>query len=579
MTGRPALPRRLPGPSFNGLKRGLPVLKLTYKVSADAESAEIVLVKMAKVAHDPSSLMANLMHCSGVTGLQVMADAPRMSEESPLTSPVAGTSRVATLPGSSVSSTTEAAHSCQSHDQYASLQRWSAERRSWCCWHHHVGCSATPTQSPKLTPATADAAGEEPGVRDCHALEPSDWSDRKLQWCCKYFKWDCDHPSLFDCDAGLASWQMGWSAVKKVWCCEHRQKGCEVMTTTMEQYNCTVGHLHLDTGWSSEKKSWCCWHHDVGCVAKPAQPAVSTRGVPSSTALVMSSMPAPTSVSTTTQSSTGTATTTGPTPTTAAASTPETAMVSGAAPSTRAKADVPDGGAAGQHTFNCVFDLAHWQTAWDEPKRRWCCDHFHWGCHGSSSSSAVTTTKVSSSTYDCWAGVSNYKIAWSAAKRHWCCLKEHLACDSASTGTAVAHNCSEGRETCITGWSLAKKSWCLQVAGQGCLLTPAPLQVLPAQPTAPSLMSKARVYGRGGVITQPSSVGSLALLLALIALAGILAVWRLRWVTQPSPGKRAEYVRCDAMQGILCTDAESVSNPRREELAGNSREGSRGGPE
>jgi hypothetical protein len=264
----------------------------------------------------------------------------------------------------------------------------------------------------------------------------------------------------------------------------------------------------------------------------------------------------------TTHSSTGTSTT-------------ETVIVSGVAPSTRAKVDVADSnfdGLVGKHTFNCVFDLAHWQTSWDEPKRRWCCDHFHWGCDGSSSSGAVTTTtQVSSSTYDCWAGVSNYKVAWSAAKRHWCCLKEHLACDNASTGTTVAHNCSEGRATCITGWSLAKKSWCLQVAGQGCLLTPAPPLILP--------QAKAQIFKEGSIITQSSSVERLALLLTLVALAGFVAVCRLRWTTQLNSGMRTHYIPCNASQGIFGNDSESVNHPRREELAGNSREGSRSGPE
>jgi len=336
------------------------------------------------------------MHCVGLTGLQVMADAPRRSmPEAPLSSPAVGTGRVGTLAGSKVSSTTEVAHNCQSHDEYASVQRWSAEKRSWCCWYHHVGCSATTTKLPKIPPGvggsggtSADSTEEKLEVRDCHALEPSDWSDGKLQWCCKYFKWDCDHPSLFNCHAGLASWQMRWSAVKRVWCCKHRQQGCEVVTTTLEQYNCTLGRLHLDMGWSSEKKSWCCWHHGVGCVAKP--------------------------VSTKAQSRTGKVTTTGTTSTTTpaftkprvtVAYTTSNAMVGGMTPSTRARADVIDNnfdGIVGKHTFNCVSDLAHWQTAWDEPKRRWCCDHFHWGCHGSSSDSAVTTTtktRVSSSTY------------------------------------------------------------------------------------------------------------------------------------------------------------------------------------
>jgi len=262
----------------------------------------------------------------------------------------------------------------------------------------------------------------------------------------------------------------------------------------------------------------------------------------------------------------------------AVASTTSNVMVSGVATSTRA--------VVGKHTFNCVSDLAHWETAWDEPKRRWCCDHFRWGCHGSSSDSAVTTvaatsintdsvaipttdTRVSSGTYDCWAGVSNYKVVWSAAKRHWCCLKEHLACDDASTGATEAHNCSEGRATCITSWSLAKKSWCLQVVGQGCLLTTAPPLILP--------QAKAETFKGGSIVTQPAGVETIALLISLVALVGFLAVCRLRSTTQPNAGMHTDYMLCNLRQGILCIDSESANHPRQAELAGNSHIGNGSG--
>eukprot|EP00419_Tripos_fusus_P024170 CAMPEP_0172729980 /NCGR_PEP_ID=MMETSP1074-20121228/96508_1 /TAXON_ID=2916 /ORGANISM="Ceratium fusus, Strain PA161109" /LENGTH=963 /DNA_ID=CAMNT_0013557599 /DNA_START=72 /DNA_END=2963 /DNA_ORIENTATION=- len=544
----PALPRMLPGPSFNGLRWGK-FVKLTYKVSADAESAEIVLVRMAKVAHDPSSLVAKFVHCMGLlTSIQVMADAPRSMSEAPPTSTAVGTGHIETLPGSSVTSTTKVAYNCMSNDEYSSLQHWTAERRSWCCWQHHVGCASNTTVLQKGSPdnggsgSSAHSTEEKPEVRDCHALEPSAWSDGKLQWCCKYFKWDCDHPSLFNCDAGLASWQMEWSAVKKVWCCKHRQKGCEVMTTTLEQYNCTMDSLRLQTGWSSVKKSWCCWHHGVGCVTTPAH-HVSTRGAPS-IVIGTSSMPASTAMSTTTRSKTATVTTT---------ATSSTTTFMKPAPSTTGKPVVASSkfdGIIGKHTYNCVLDLTRWQTAWDEPKRRWCCDHFHWGCGVPSATPAAasikttiaaipaTNAQVSSATFDCGAGVSHYKVAWSAAKRHWCCLKEHLACDKASTGTTVAHNCSEGRATCITGWSLAKKSWCLKVGRQGCFLTTAPPLILP--------QAKAETFKVDSVVAQPHSVETLALtclLASLFALVGFLAACRVRWATQLNSRMHADYMR------------------------------------
>jgi len=350
----------------------------------------------------------------------------------------------------------------------------------------------------------------------------------------------------------------------------------------------------LDIEWSSEKRSWCCWHHGVGCVTTPAQIAPSTRGATSSKGSSTHSVPAQTATSATTISRTRTITTTGTTPTTtstvtkplvAVASATVAVMVSSVTPSTTSQVAVTDSnidGILGEHTYNCVLDLSHWQTSWDEPKRRWCCDHFHWGCDSSSSSDgavaamaatsktstaalsaalSTTTIDVRSTEYDCWAGVSNYKVVWSTAKRHWCCLKEHLACDNASTRNVAAHNCSEGRATCITGWSLAKKSWCLRVGQQGCLLTTAPPLILP--------QAKADMFQRGSVVARPPSINRLALkcfLLCLISLVGFVALCRVRRTTQLSSGVHSDYAFCTLRQGILFSESEYANDPGCVEL-------------
>jgi len=124
---------------------------------------------------------------------------------------------------------------------------WSSPKKAWCCHNEHKACE-------EAAPTSYDCQA---GLSNFH----SGWSQPKKYWCCDKQGLGCEGPSAptvpagsgfywkhvqmngfwtwvrahtselhaapnYDCDAGLASFKMGWSDDKKLWCCKHEHKGC-----------------------------------------------------------------------------------------------------------------------------------------------------------------------------------------------------------------------------------------------------------------------------------------------------------------------------------------------------------------
>jgi len=119
-------------------------------------------------------------------------------------------------------------------------QTWSADKQTWCCNTHHVGCA---TAAPIIVPAPAPVAPVLPVV----PAAPAD---------------------PYNCADGFANWVQGWSVGKKAWCCKVHGKGCPTAAggcETSAPYDCNAGFANWMSGWSVAKKAWCCSHGGKGC--------------------------------------------------------------------------------------------------------------------------------------------------------------------------------------------------------------------------------------------------------------------------------------------------------------------------
>merc|ERR1712045_92104 len=73
---------------------------------------------------------------------------------------------------------------------------WKADKRSWCCRVHHVGCpQPIAPPMPQPVPMPVPIVPRPP-------VDP------------------------YNCADGFANWMVGWSVGKKEWCCRVHGKGC-----------------------------------------------------------------------------------------------------------------------------------------------------------------------------------------------------------------------------------------------------------------------------------------------------------------------------------------------------------------
>lgn len=117
---------------------------------------------------------------------------------------------------------------------------WAADKKAWCCRHHHRGCP--PTAAPPVVMPIA------PPVMPIAPARPAD---------------------PYNCADGYPNWQAGWSVGKKAWCCRIHGKGCPPQAggcgTTSPPYDCNAGFANWMAGWSVAKKAWCCQNGGKGC--------------------------------------------------------------------------------------------------------------------------------------------------------------------------------------------------------------------------------------------------------------------------------------------------------------------------
>ncbi|CAE7880649.1 unnamed protein product [Symbiodinium necroappetens] len=132
---------------------------------------------------------------------------------------------------------------------------WTSVRRHYCCRIQSIGCSHT-------TPTPL------PDVEHPHHCTGRHWPLEKIKWCCLAKKIGCKLlastttttavPDLFDCKAGLKSWEEGWSHRKKAWCCSRKHIGCA--------FDCRQDLKTWQVSWTGLQKTFCCQHFHVGCV-------------------------------------------------------------------------------------------------------------------------------------------------------------------------------------------------------------------------------------------------------------------------------------------------------------------------
>lgn len=114
------------------------------------------------------------------------------------------------------------------------------------------------------------------------------------------------------------------SAPQKMWCCANKGIACPKL-------DCNLGYSNWQNGWSIGKQLWCCKHANKGChdqiVAGPAAAIEPSQAK---------------------------------------------ATVVGA-PLTNVNAPAP-------RFYDCMAGFSHWQGAWPDEKKTWCCSHYHRGC-------------------------------------------------------------------------------------------------------------------------------------------------------------------------------------------------------
>ncbi|CAE7487656.1 Ide, partial [Symbiodinium pilosum] len=129
---------------------------------------------------------------------------------------------------------------------------WSQGKKGWCCSHMHLGCGGgggdggTYVTHHTVTYVThagaggaggagggavgagaaggggAAGAGHPPGVAAAGMM----WHWSQAGGSSHWVQQQMAGAPAFDCNAGYASWKLGWSGPKKHWCCLHIGKGC-----------------------------------------------------------------------------------------------------------------------------------------------------------------------------------------------------------------------------------------------------------------------------------------------------------------------------------------------------------------
>eukprot|EP00930_Biecheleria_cincta_P075323 TRINITY_DN62489_c0_g1_i1.p1 TRINITY_DN62489_c0_g1~~TRINITY_DN62489_c0_g1_i1.p1 ORF type:complete len:425 (-),score=72.28 TRINITY_DN62489_c0_g1_i1:73-1347(-) len=300
----------------------------------------------------------------------------------------------------------------------------------------------------------------------------TEWSDTKIDWCCKHKKNTC--PS-YNCEADAHTWEHSWSQRKQHWCCENKGLGCPAASDDAivyhdagGEYDCAEDQAQMQTAWSSSKARWCCDVKQIGCSLVEAS---STTVADGSTSTSIDDVLAFDS----SENSVNVHCLSGCWFDGETASCEDRIMY--AARKTFAGQDdacaqayrlvqkqcLKSCTACTLEKANCSVPPLHdcderskAMSEWSYAKRAWCCQHHQKGCTSTSSQAATTpvhttstpvrtTTKATKATkttkatttpstvtmaapFDCEADLANWTAVWTAEKKKWCCHNENTEC-------------------------------------------------------------------------------------------------------------------------------------------------------
>lgn len=290
----------------------------------------------------------------------------------------------------------------------------------------------------------------------------TEWSDTKIEWCCKRNKVTC--PS-YNCEANMRTWEHSWSQRKQDWCCENEGLGCRTASddTTVSHraanvYDCAEDRAQMQTAWSRGKKQWCCDMKQIGCsfveISSVASATTST-----TTVALLTFNASEDSVDAHCLSG--------------CLFDGETASCEARIIYAARKTFAGHDDACAQayrlvqkqcsksctactlEEANCSVPLLHdcgehskATSEWSRSKRTWCCKHHRRGC-ASTTRQATTTTKATTTTgttttkatttirlgfagmaapFNCEADLANWTVTWSTEKKKWCCHNENTEC-------------------------------------------------------------------------------------------------------------------------------------------------------
>jgi len=202
---------------------------------------------------------------------------------------VTATSTTSTRTTSTSTTSTSAKYDCNLNlEKWEEF--WSSDQQAFCCEHTNKGCSVTTTTTITSTTSVTTTITITITITSTTHLDfdcmsgyvysnwQERWSDQKKAWCCEHEKRGCNvtvttpkhhtqsaGPVHYDCAADAAQWRRSWSAGKRVWCCLMERKGCEKVigdegsasAPAWVGFDCKSERSNWQMAWSVAKKSCC----------------------------------------------------------------------------------------------------------------------------------------------------------------------------------------------------------------------------------------------------------------------------------------------------------------------------------
>lgn len=356
---------------------------------------------------------------------------------------------------------------------------WSKEEIFYCCFteiychpddkEHHPS-THKPTEMPLLRkttttlPPTSTVLTLPKGTFDCAGDENVrlSWAGEQLTWCCEHWgvgcaestplpnggvNWDAiplptttlmRAPAMpFSCRSHLLTHgdMSTWSPLKHQWCCSHWHIGCQMPTTTTDQFSdCLEDLERWSSDWSKRKMLWCC---EFG-------PLVVIHELQSASAC------APTTVTTSTQA-------------------PRPAEVFSNPANNPFRYNVGGDALPADVVFDCLNGETNWQRWWSHQKKDWCCEHKGIACSRTTkvpSTSTVAIITTNSPRFDCVSGLQSWATAWSETKKDYCC-STRVQCPGYNSST-IAPPSFDCAGHSWASWSAEKAQFCCEHDGIAC---------------------------------------------------------------------------------------------------------------